>query len=167
MLSKGCCNGIFEIKILLNRNKRTNLCKVDTILKREGVDNVIKYYTDKKVNYERLISLFNEAGWNDKTEDMDRLRAMVDNSQIVVTAWDDDEMIGFGRCTTDFVFNGQINNVVVDSKYRGKGIGKELITRILDNSKMVTYMLRGQESEGFYKKLGFEDAIGLVYRRKK
>lgn len=122
---------------------------------------------DKKVDYERLIILFNEVGWNDKTKDMDRLKAMVDNSQIVITAWDDQEMVGFARCTTDFVFNGQINNVVVDSRYRGKGIGKELITGILNNSKMVTYMLRGEESEGFYKNLGFEDAGGLVYKRKK
>ncbi|QUH20169.1 GNAT family N-acetyltransferase [Alkaliphilus sp. B6464] len=126
------------------------------------------YYTDKKVDYDKLKTLFNDVGWNDKTEDTNRLKAMVENSQIVVTAWDEEIMVGFARCTTDYVFNGQINNVVVDSKYRRKGIGKVLINKILDSSKQVTYMLRGSISnEEFYRGLGFEDGpISLVYKRK-
>lgn len=129
---------------------------------------MIMYNTDKKVDYDKLKTLFNEVGWNDKTDDINRLKAMVENSQIVVTAWDEETMIGFARCTTDYVFNGQINNVVVDSKYRRKGIGKVLINTILDSSKQVTYMLRGSiRNEKFYRSLGFEDGpISLIYRRK-
>ncbi len=129
---------------------------------------MIKYHTDKKVDYDRLKTLFNDVGWSDKTNDINRLKAMVENSQIVVTAWDEEIMVGFARCTTDYVFNGQINNVVVDSKYRRKGIGKVLINKILNSSKQVTYMLRGSISnEEFYRDLGFEDGpISLVYKRK-
>lgn len=129
---------------------------------------MIRYCTDKKVDFEKLIELFNQVGWDDKTRDIKRLKAMVDNSQIVVTAWKDEEMIGFARCVTDFVFNGQINNVVVDARYRGKGIGKELIKKILDSSKQVTYILRGDpENEGFYRKIGFEEVqLSFVYKRK-
>ncbi len=129
---------------------------------------MIIYHTDKKVDYDKLKTLFNEVGWNDKTDDINRLKAMVENSQIVVTAWDEKTMVGFARCTTDYVFNGQINNVVVDSKYRRKGIGRVLINTILDSSKQVTYMLRGSiRNEKFYRSLGFEDGpISLIYRRK-
>ncbi|MEG0775400.1 GNAT family N-acetyltransferase [Clostridium sp.] len=129
---------------------------------------MIKYFRDKNVDYNRLIALFNEAGWRDKTEDINRLQLMVQNSQIVITAWDDELMVGFARCTTDYVFNGQINNVVVDALYRGKGVGKALINNILDSNQQVTYILRGDiENEGFYKELGFEDSpLTLVYKRK-
>lgn len=129
---------------------------------------MIVYYTDRKVDYDRLKTLFNEAGWDDKTNDMSRLKTMVENSQIVVTAWDEEIMVGFARCTTDYVFNGQINNVVVDSKYRRNGIGKTLINMILDSSNQVTYMLRGSvRNEEFYRSLGFEDGpISLIYKRK-
>lgn len=129
---------------------------------------MIMYHTDKKVDYDRLKTLFNEVGWNDKTDDINRLKTMVENSQIVVTAWDEETMVGFARCTTDYVFNGQINNVVVDSKYRRKGIGKVLIDTIVDSSKQVTYMLRGSiRNEKFYRSLGFKDGpISLIYRRK-
>lgn len=129
---------------------------------------MIKYCTDKKVDYNKLIVLFNQVGWNDKAKDTNRLRTMVENSQIVVTAWDGEEMVGFARCTTDYVFNGQINNVVVDASYRGKGIGEVLISKIINTSEQVTYILRGDiENEGFYKEIGFEDApLSLVYKRK-
>ncbi|MBU3143787.1 GNAT family N-acetyltransferase [Clostridium sp. CF012] len=129
---------------------------------------MIMYHTDKKVDYEKLKILFDEVGWNDKTEDINRLKTMVKNSQIVVTAWDEEIMVGFARCTTDYVFNGQINNVVVDSKYRRKGIGKVLVNKIVDSSKQVTYMLRGSSSnEEFYRILGFENGpISLIYKRK-
>lgn len=128
---------------------------------------MIKYHTDKKVDIKKLIQLFNQVGWHDKTHDIKRLKAMIDNSQIVVTAWKDEEMIGFARCVTDFVFNGQINNVVVDERYRGKGIGKQLIRRILDSCKQVTYILRGDpENEEFYRRMGFQEAqLSFVYKR--
>lgn len=130
---------------------------------------MLAYNSDKKVDLNRLIYLFNEVGWNDKIKDKSRLQEMINNSQIIVTAWDEDLMVGFARCTTDYVFNGQINNVVVDSKYRGKGIGKELINRILNSSDKVTYILRGDpENREFYKRLGFEDSnLTFIYRRKK
>ena len=126
------------------------------------------YRTDRKLDYNKLKALFDEVGWSDKTDDINRLKAMVDNSQIIVTAWDEDIMIGFARCITDYVFNGQINNVVVDSNYRRKGIGKVLIKTILDSSKEVTYILRGDiENENFYRSIGFEDSpISLVYKRR-
>lgn len=80
---------------------------------------LIKYDLSRKVDYEQLDYLFNKVGWSDKTRDRERLKAMIENSQVVVTAWDDDFMVGFARCVTDYVFNGQINNVVVGSNYRG------------------------------------------------
>ncbi|HVJ50218.1 GNAT family N-acetyltransferase [Desulfitobacterium sp.] len=128
---------------------------------------MIEYNLGKKVNFEHLVQLFNQAGWTDKTSDLDRLQLMVENSQIVVTAWDEGNMIGFARCVTDHVFNGQINNVIVDQEYRGRGIGKGLISNILNSSKMVTYILRGDtENVDFYKHMGFKDAnLSLVYNR--
>lgn len=128
---------------------------------------MIEYSLDRTVNYDGLVQLFNQAGWSDKTSDLDRLQLMVENSQIVVTAWDEGKMIGFARCVTDYVFNGQINNIIVDQEYRGRGIGKELVYKILTDSKKVTYILRGDpDNIDFYKQIGFKDAIlSLVYNR--
>ncbi len=93
---------------------------------------------------------------------------MIENSSIVATAWEKHRMVGFARCQTDHVFNGQINNVVVDEEYKGNGIGKQLVETILRSNEKVTYILRPDpENLDFYKKLGFKNADALIYRRKK
>lgn len=129
---------------------------------------MIDYRLGPMVDYDRLITLFAGAGWSDKIVDPKRLQAMVENSQLVVTAWDGVLMVGFARCTTDHEFNGQINNVVVDPLYRKRGIGRQLIQRIVDSNGKVTYVLRADPSSlDFYRRLGFRSAeTALVYGRK-
>ena len=127
----------------------------------------IKISTNASPDIDQLNELFKQAGWHDKT-DKERLKSMIDNSTIIVTAWDSNKMTGFARCLTDFSFNGQINNVVVDNNYRGSGIGKQLIEEILNSSEHVTYILRGDpDNAKFYYSIGFEnEEMVLVYRRK-
>ena len=129
---------------------------------------MISYKSDKEVDIDRLVSLFNEAGWQKKTIDLQRLRQMVINSDIVVSAWDDDLMVGFARCTTDHVFNAQINTVVVDSRYRKMGIGTHLVTTIIESNPKVTYLLRTEEeNQNFYRSMGFETSdFAFVFKRK-
>jgi len=126
----------------------------------------IEISTARHPDNNQLIHLFRQAGWYDKI-DKERIDSMIGNSTIVVTAWDKNKLIGFARCLTDFVFNGQINNVVVDKEYKGMGIGKQLVEKILSSSKKVTYILRPDpDNIDFYKKLGFEDSKSVIYTRK-
>lgn len=128
----------------------------------------IEIATGRAPDIDGLIHLFRQAGWLDKT-DRARIISMIENSTVVVTAWDRKRMVGFARCMTDHAFNGQINNVVVDEEYRGRGIGGRLIDEILSGREGVTFVLRADpDNIGFFKKLGFEDSgLAVVYRRKK
>jgi ribosomal protein S18 acetylase RimI-like enzyme len=112
--------------------------------------------------------MFSQAGWHEKAEDLDRLKQTAANSDIVVTAWDNDLMVGFARCTTDHVFNAQINNVVVDSRYRKRGIGTKMVTAIITSNPKVTYLLRTEaHNQSFYRSMGFEPAeFAFVNKRK-
>ena len=127
----------------------------------------IEISTNRDPNIDQLIHLFRQAGWLDKTDET-RIKSMIENSTIVVTAWDDQRMVGFARSLTDFVFNGQINNVVVDEEYKYHGIGKRLVEKILSSSEKVSYILRPDpDNIGFYEKLGFKDSNSVIFKRKK
>ena len=54
----------------------------------------VEISTDRTPDFDRLIELFAQAGWNDKL-DRGRLHAMVSNSTVVATAWAGDRMVGF------------------------------------------------------------------------
>lgn len=89
-----------------------------------------------------------ERLWRHDKTDAARIKLMVENSNIIVTAWDDKKMVGFVRCTTDYTFNGQINNVLVDKKYKRQDIGNKLINKILESNDKVTYILRADQIQG-------------------
>ena len=128
----------------------------------------IEISTHRPPDIDQLVRLFHQSGWIDKTDES-RIGSMIENSTIVVTAWDGSRMVGFARCMTDHTYNGQINNVVVDEDYRGQGIGRQLISRIITSSEKVTYILRADpDNIGFYEKLGFEESsLAVIYKRKK
>lgn len=129
----------------------------------------IQISKSKDIDISQLKALFLQAGWTDKVTDDDRLLTMIRNSTLVVSAWDEGKLVGFVRCLTDFVFNGQINNLVVDRDYRANGLGRKLIEIVLSSSDQVTSILRSDpKNQPFYKHLGFVPAeSALVFKRKK
>lgn len=75
-------------------------------------------------------------------------------------------------------FFGNVENVVVDAKYRGQGIGKELIKRIIDKGKMLNmeylFLSSGKNREvarAIYNKYKFQEEHNLsvfkLYYKKK
>jgi N-acetylglutamate synthase-like GNAT family acetyltransferase len=86
------------------------------------------------------------------------LAIALSHSHPVISAWDDDLLVGFARATSDGVYRATIWDVVVHPDYQGAGIGRQLVERILcdpaiANVERVYLMTTHQQS--FYEKLGF------------
>ena len=84
---------------------------------------------------------------------------MLYHSTVVVSMWHQNQLIGFGRATSDLVFRAVLWDVVIDSKHQGLGMGKLIIEAILKNKKIKyvekIYLMTTNSSE-FYKQLGFK-----------
>jgi hypothetical protein len=76
---------------------------------------MIKYRKGYDIDYIRLIEMFTEAGSDVETDNFKDLVQMVENSALVLTAWDFDYMVGFVQVEFDGK-NALIRNVVVDSE---------------------------------------------------
>ena len=81
------------------------------------------------------------------------------------------ELQAFARVLTDYVFKAVVFDVIVSEKYRGQGLGKELMrlvqnhVELQDVKHFELYCL--PEMVGFYKELGFTDELeNLVFMRK-
>ena len=87
------------------------------------------------------------------------LQTMLKNSSVIISVWEDKELIGFGRATSDGIFRSVIWDVVVANNVQGNGYGRKIINEII-NSPMIRksekiYLMTTHRSE-FYKQLGFE-----------
>jgi len=83
---------------------------------------------------------------------------MLLGSSRAVSAWSGNELVGFGRATSDGVYRAVLWDVLVAEKHRGKGIGTSLVENLV-NSKGIReaekIYLMTTNSASFYLKLGF------------
>tara|TARA_Y100000766_G_C18901260_1_gene603511 strand:- start:1175 stop:1627 length:453 start_codon:yes stop_codon:yes gene_type:complete len=106
----------------------------------------------------KLKELFNkEAFWAINRKEKD-LRTMLANSDVIISCWAKDKLIGFGRANTDTIFRATLWDVIIANEYQGKGLGKALVMKILSSSSMKNveniYLLTTNCND-FYKSIGF------------
>lgn len=63
---------------------------------------------------EQVIELYNKAGLPRPTDDKERIQKMYDNSNLVITAWDNDKLVGVSRSITDWVWCCYLADLAVD-----------------------------------------------------
>ena len=84
---------------------------------------------------------------------------MLYHSAVVVSLWHNNQLIGFGRATSDIVFRAVLWDVIIAPDQQGLGFGKLIIEAILTNKKIKSveriYLMTTNSAE-FYKQLGFK-----------
>lgn len=118
----------------------------------------IKFRQARSDDYQGLRRFLSEQGWTDRVSDVDRFRTMLEASNLTVLAHDGNEIVGFARALCDDASNGYISMVAVAPEHRRRGIGRELVTRLMsgDTEGRITWVLRARpDSVGFWTSLGF------------
>ena len=107
----------------------------------------------------KLQSFLNENTFWARGRNKQQLCKMLSHSAVVVSLWDHNELIGFGRATSDLVFRAVLWDVVIASHRQGLGMGKLIIEQILTHKKIESvekiYLMTTNSSE-FYQQLGFK-----------
>jgi len=118
----------------------------------------------------KLVRLYQQAPWA-KGRTLEDAREMLRHTDLAITAWDGDLLIGFGRVLTDYVYRATIWDVIVDKAYQGRGVGNGIVQRILDHPRLkkVELFWLCTRMPGFYEKLGFssKEQTGMVWSRSK
>lgn len=88
------------------------------------------------------------------------------NSFKVILALDNGRVVGFINAISDKTLSANIPLLEVLPEYRRKGIGKELVTKMLDELKEF-YMVDlccDEWLSGFYEKIGMRKSAGMIKR---
>lgn len=115
----------------------------------------IKYGTEN-LDWNEINLLFQKAPLGERPPEM--FKKACEYTPVVVTAWDSERLIGFGRAFTNFVGYASIYDVVVLPKYQNMGVGTLIMSAILEKVEVCgsVILFANPGKEGFYKKIGFK-----------
>ncbi|TIH13188.1 N-acetyltransferase [Marinifilum sp. JC120] len=135
--------------------------------------NITLSFELENIDWQKIAEIFEKAPLG--TRDPEKLARAAANSELVCFAKDGDEFIGFARAITDGEFQAALYDLCVLPEYQSKGVGKQIMTAMLEKLKplnVILYSVPGKEK--FYKKLGFthmltamgcfKDTAGMVER---
>lgn len=116
----------------------------------------------KKVPVEEFKALYMDAGWWKSEYDSDTrfIAKLAKGSECFVAAFYDGKMIGMGRAISDGCSDAYIQDVVVLSEFRKRGIARAIINKIVSEleSRGVDWigLVAQPGTEKFYEALSFE-----------
>mgnify|MGYP001031172146 CR=1 FL=1 len=120
----------------------------------------IEYKVNQKISVEQYIELLQSTSLGERRplEDATRVQGMLDHSNLMLTAWDGDKLVGIARSFTDFYYAAYMSDLAVRESYQQQGIGKKLISasqsELQDGCSII--LLAAPAAKLYYGKLGFD-----------
>ena len=112
--------------------------------------------------------LDNNAFWA-KNRTINDLKKCLAKSDVVISIWVGNEIVGFGRALTDGIYRGVLWDIVIDQNHQGKGFGKLIVKNLLSskaikNTKKIYLMTTNKKL--FYSQMDFKevDSQNLLIR---
>lgn len=119
----------------------------------------IKISEYENFNFDEIMGLYESVGWTNYTKNPQMVRDAFKNSLKILGAFDGETLVGFVRAVGDGCSILYIQDIIVHPVYQRKGIGKELLSKMLElYSDVYQKILCTDDTEktnNFYKSLGF------------
>lgn len=119
----------------------------------------IDYKINEPITADLFIELLHESSLAERrpTEDRKCMAGMIINSNLMVTAWDGEKLIGIARSMTDFHFACYLSDLAVHKDYQGKGIGKQLqiMTQNQLGEKCHLILIAAPDANSYYEHIGY------------
>lgn len=119
----------------------------------------IVYKDDASISVEEMIDLYNRStlGKRRPVHRPDIFEQMIKHSNLIITAWRDNRLVGISRSLTDFGYVAYVSDLAVDSEFQHQGIGKQLIaeTRSRLGPECNIVLIAAPAANEYYQKLGF------------
>lgn len=121
---------------------------------------MIRYRTGEALRLEEILELLDSSGLAARrpVEDKERIAEMFARSNLILTAREEERLVGLARAVTDFSYCCYLSDVAVRRDYQGKGIGEELIRRTHEAAggpeRVSLILLSAPDVMTYYERLG-------------
>lgn len=128
---------------------------------------MIEYRTGNDLVLDEVIALYRAStlGARRPVDEPDRMRAMIEHANLIVTAWDGARLVGIARSLSDFAYCTYLSDLAVDVDYQRQGIGLELIRRTRELGGRANVLLfAAPAAVDYYPRVGFDAGSGWILR---
>ncbi len=120
----------------------------------------ITYSSSRRPTLDQVIELYriSTLGERRPIEDRHVMQGMIDNADLIVTAWNGGDLVGIAQTLTDYTYCAYLADLAVHIEWQRRGIGVELIEitkRCLEPTCFVT-LLSAPAANDYYPHVGFE-----------
>lgn len=119
----------------------------------------ITYKEDELPTIEEVVSLYESVGWG-HSKCPEAAYNAIKNSSYVVTAWQNNNLVGLGKAISDETITVYFPDLLVKPNFQGKKIGTQIMQLLLlKYGQLHNQVLIAEDDKAkkFYKKMGFED----------
>lgn len=117
----------------------------------------IKNY--KEYKEAEILNFYKSVGWSNYYNNPNMVKKAFENSLFIFGLYNEDELIGFIRGVGDAHSIIYIQDIIIHPLYQRKGLGSQLINRVLDEYKEVYQIVLSTDNQektiSFYTSLGF------------
>lgn len=120
---------------------------------------MIEYRVGETITAEQFVDVLRRSKLSERrpVDFPERIEAMLCHTNLLVTAWQGDLLVGVARSLTDFSFCCYLSDLAVDRRFQKQGIGRELIrkTRNQLGPGCVLILLAAPDARQYYPHIGF------------
>lgn len=120
---------------------------------------MIEYKIENDLTPEEFIVILNTSTLAERrpVNEPERIKIMLKNANIIITARENNKLIRVARSVTDFVYCCYLSDLAVDKNYQNNGIGKELIRQTkLAAPKAKLILLSAPAAVNYYPHIGMK-----------
>jgi len=118
---------------------------------------MIDYRTGNDIDLDEMIELYVDSTLGERrpVEDRERMGRMLEEANLVITAWEGGVLVGISRSITDWVYCNYLSDLAVRAAYQGQGIGRELIRLTREATPQASViLLAAPKAVDYYPKVG-------------
>jgi ribosomal protein S18 acetylase RimI-like enzyme len=109
------------------------------------------------LDLDAVIALYRSSTLGERrpVDDRDRMATMLAEADLVVTAWQAEELVGIARCLTDGVWVTYVCDLAVDATHQRRGIGLALLRRVrAETPRAKLHLHAAPSAEPYYPHIG-------------
>ncbi len=118
----------------------------------------LRYQLEPDLSVDEFIDVLNRSTLGERrpVNDRQRISSMLSHADIILTARDQDLLVGVSRAITDFAFCTYLSDLAVDASYQKRGIGQELIQQTHAAAGRMTrlILIAAPKARSYYPHIG-------------